>query len=253
MPRKSVRAALARQLKLFRLRGRGFPSEPPTSQMRLPFLLLLSILAGTAPAAEPLDLTPIKKWIARQDDFHNVQADFTQTRALRALRSPVVTPGHLTFATPNSLRWELGEPAKTIVIRKGDTYLLIQPAKKKAERTSAGNIGQEGGAKGFAMMEFPLATDFAEFQKKFEILAVTTEGDRCHLEVLPRDAQARKFLSALKIDFDTKTGHMIAFEMATRDGSSMRNEFTNVRVNQKIDRRAFEFDLTGYEVTDAKN
>jgi len=182
-----------------------------------------------------------------------VQADFTQTRALRALRSPVVSPGRLTFVTPNSLRWELGDPPKTIVLRKGDSYTLIQPAKKKAERMGAGSVGQEGGAKGFAMMEFPLASDFAEFQKKFEILAVNTDGDRCHLEILPRDAQARKFLSALKIDFNTRTGHMIAFEMVTKDGSSMRNEFTNVRVNQKIDRHTFEFDLTGYDVTDAKN
>ncbi len=221
--------------------------------MRLLLLLLLPALAGATYAAEPLDLAPVKKWIARQDDFHSVQADFTQTRALRALRSPVVTPGHLAFATPNSLRWELGDPARTIVVRKGDTYLLVQPAKKKAERIPANAMGPEGGAKGFAMMEFPLAADFAEFQRKFEVLAVSTEGDRCHLEILPRDAQARKFLSALKIDFDTKTSHMIAFEMVTRDGSSMRNEFTNVRVNQKIDRRTFEFDLTGYDVTDAKN
>jgi len=221
--------------------------------MRLLSLLLVPVLASASWAAEPLDLAPVKKWIARQDDFHSVQADFTQTRSLRALKSPVTTPGRLTFVTPNSLRWELGDPPKTVVVRKGDNYLLVQPAKKKAEHIRASNIGQEGGPKGFAMMEFPLAADFPEFQKKFEILAVNTEGERCHLEILPRDAQAKKFLSALKIDFDTKTGHMIAFEMVTRDGSSMRNEFTNVRVNQKIDRRTFEYDLTGYDVTDAKD
>lgn len=221
--------------------------------MRPLIALLVFGLATTLHAAETMDLTPVKKWIARQDDFHSVQADFTQTRALRALRSPVASPGRLTFVVPNTLRWELGDPPKTIVLRKGNDYTLIQPTKKKAQRIPASNIGQEGGAKGFAMMEFPLASDFAEFQKKFEILSVSTEGDRCHLEILPRDAQARKFLSALKIDFNTKTSHMIAFEMTTRDGSSMRNEFSNVRVNQKIDRTMFEYDLTGYDVTDAKN
>jgi len=221
--------------------------------MRLLLPLLLLALAHTNQAAEPMDLAPVKKWIARQDEFRSVQADFTQTRALRALRSPVASPGRITFAVPSLLRWELGEPAKTIVIRKGKDYLLIQPSKKKAEHIPASNIGQEGGAKGFAMMEFPLATDFPDFNRKFEILAVSTEGTRCHLEILPRDAQARKFLSALKIDFDTRTSHMISFEMVTRDGSSMRNEFSNVRVNEKIDRRVFEFDLTGYDVTDARN
>jgi outer membrane lipoprotein-sorting protein len=220
--------------------------------MRL-LLLSLCLIALSARAAETPDLTPVKKWLARQDEFHSVQADFTQTRALRALRSPVAVPGHIWFSTPNSLRWELGDPARTIVVRKGDTYLLVQPAKKKAQRLSATNIGPEGGAKGFAMMEFPLAKDFADFQKKFDVLAVSTEGTRCHLEILPRDAQARKFLSALKIDFDTTTGHMLSFEMATRDGSSMRNDFSNVRLNQKIDRRMFEYDLTGYEVVDGKD
>lgn len=219
--------------------------------MRWPIFLFL--LVPSVFAAESPDLAPVKKWIARQDEFRNVQADFTQTRSLRALRSPVATPGRITFDAPNSLRWELGEPPKTIVVRSGEKYLLIQPAKKKAQRLSAGNVGQEGGARGFAMMEFPLARDFAEFQRKFEVLAVRVAEGRCHLEILPRDAQARKFLSALKIVFDTKTGYLQSFEMVTRDGSSMRNEFTNVRVNQKIDRRVFDYDLTGYEVKDAKN
>ena len=218
-------------------------------------LLSISFFALVLPirAAAPLDVAPVKKWLARQDEFRNVQADFTQTRSLRALRSPIAVPGHLCFSTPNSLRWELGEPAKTVVLRKGDTYLLIQPAKNKAQRLSAGSVAKEGGARGFAMMEFPLAKDFGEFNRKFEILAVNTEGNHCHLEILPRDAQARKFLSALKIDFDTATGHMLSFEMATKDGSSMRNEFSNVRVNQKIDRHVFDYDLTGYEVVDEKN
>ena len=218
-------------------------------------MLLLATLCATLSTsfAEPLDLGPVKKWIARQEEFRSVQADFTQTRALRALRSPVAIPGRIWFNTPNSLRWELGDPAKTIVLRKGDTYLLVQPAKKKAQRLSAAKIGPEGGAKGFAMMEFPLASDFAEFQRKFEVLGVKTGDTRCDLDLLPRDAQARKFLSALKIAFDTTTGHLISFEMVTRDGSSMRNDFTNVRLNPKIDRRVFEYDLTGFEVTGEKN
>ena len=71
--------------------------------------------------------------------------------------------------------------------------------------------------------------------------------------MLPRDAQARKFLAALKLDFNTANGHLLAFEMVTRDGSSLRNEFSNVQVNPKIDRGVFDFDLTGYEVVDAKD
>jgi len=219
-----------------------------------PFLPLLCLFCALpALAAEPPDLTPIKKWIARQDDLHTVQADFIQTRALRALRDPIATPGRVWFSAPDALRWELGEPAKTVVVRKGGTYFVIQPAKRKAERFAAEGIGKQGGAHEFAMMSFPLAKDFADYNRQFETLAVSSEEGRCHLEILPRDAQARKFLSSIKIVFDTATGHLVAFEMVTKDGSSMRSDFTNVRMNQKIDRHVFDYDFTGYEIVDGKN
>jgi outer membrane lipoprotein-sorting protein len=226
--------------------------------MRLTFLAPLSLIVlaflGAVPgsAAEP-DMAPIKRWLAKQDDLRSIQADFTQTRALRALRDPIATPGRIWFSAPDSLRWELGEPAKTVVVRKGDTYFLIQPAKKKAERYKAESIAKDGGAMGFAMMNFPIAKDFADFNRQFETLAVNVSGDHCHLEVLPRDAQAKRFLAAIKMDFDTVSGHLLSFEMATREGSSMRSDFTNVRMNQKIDRHVFDYDFTGYEVVDGKN
>jgi len=220
-------------------------------RLLLPFLCLLCALPAFA--AETPDLTPVKKWIARQDEVHTVQADFTQTRSLRSLRSPIATPGHLWFGGADSLRWELGEPAKTLVIRKGDTYFLIQPAKKKVERYKADSISKRGGAMGFAMMNFPLAKDFADFNRQFETLAVNVTDNRCHLEILPRDAQLKKMLEAIKIDFDTTSGHLLSFEIATKEGSSLRSDFTNVKMNQKIDRKTFDFDFTGYEVVDGKN
>lgn len=217
----------------------------------LPALLIL-FCAVAAGAVEPADLAPVKRWIARQDDFHSVQAEFTQTRALRALRSPVAVHGRLWFVSPDLLRWELGDPPKTIVIEKGGAYYVIQPAKKKVERTAAGQLGKKGGMQPFAMMKFPLAKDFSDFNRQFEVLAVSTVENRCHLEIVSRDAQARKFLEAIRIDFDTVTAQLLVFEVATRDGSSMRNEFTNVKMNPKIDRRVFDFDFTGYEMTDAR-
>ena len=218
--------------------------------MRAVFLTLF-LATSAALAQAPVDLAPLKKWLARQDDFHSVSADFMQTRALRVLRDPVATPGRLWFSAPDSLRWELGTPAKTVVLRKGEGFLVILPAKKKAERHVSAGTGQPMG--GVAMMRFPLAKDFADFQRQFEVLAVSSAEGRCHIEMAPRDPQARKFLAALKFDFDPANGHLLAFEMALRDGSSMRNEFSNVRVNQKIDRAVFDYDLTGFEVQDAKD
>jgi outer membrane lipoprotein-sorting protein len=236
----------------FRLLNPRAPRELP--RLMRAFLLAFTLF-GTAAlhAAESLDFTPVKKWIARQEDFRAVTADFVQTRSLRALRNPLKSEGRLWFKAPSSFRWELGQPAKTIVLRKGDFIYIIQPEKKRAERSPAGAANQQSGAAALAMMEFPFARDFADFQKRFETLSIETEGARCRLAVLPRDARARKMLNALKLDFSTATGHLLAFEIATRDGSSLRNEFSNVEVNPKIDPSVFDFDLSGYEIVDAKH
>lgn len=218
-------------------------------------LLFLPLLIATATlSAAELDFTPVKRWIAKQEDFRAVSADFTQTRALRALKSPLTSEGRLWFKAPSSFRWEIGTPAKTVVLRRGDALFIIQPAKKRAERSDASaRPDKPSPMQAMGMMSFPFARDFADFQRQFETLSIATEGTRCHLEVLPREAQARKFLSALKLDFNTTNGHLEAFEMATRDGSSLRNEFSNVQVNPKLAPGVFDYDFTGYEVVDAKN
>lgn len=211
--------------------------------------LLASLALATSALAQAPDLAPLRRWFARQDEVRTIAADFKQTRALRVLRDPVATPGRLWFSAPASLRWELGSPAKTIVVRKGGGLLLIEPAKKRAERLPADAADKKLGG----MMRFPLANDFADFQRQFQVLALSTSGQRCHVELSPRDPQARRFLAAMKLDFNTASAHLLAFEMSLRDGSSMRNEFSNVRVNQKIDRAVFDYDLTGFEVKDARD
>jgi outer membrane lipoprotein-sorting protein len=252
--KRLFRMAAVPPTKIIRLPCCAAANEVPRSMTRA--TLLLSFLLSTVGlhAAESLDFTPVKRWITRQDDFHAVTASFTQTRSLRALKSPLTSEGRLWFKAPSSFRWELGVPAKTIVLRKGDSIFLIQPGKKRVEKSSAtAKPDKPSPMQAFGMMSFPFARDFGDFQRQFETLSISTEGTRCHLEVLPRDAQARKFLSALKLDFNTANGHLLGFEMVTREGSALRNEFANVQVNPKIPADVFEFDFTGYEVVDAKN
>jgi outer membrane lipoprotein carrier protein len=227
----------------------------PLSFFAMRFLVLsLCLFAVAAAFAEDkLDLAPLKKWIARQDEVRTIQADFTQTRKFRALRDPLTGKGRLAFnASTSAMRWELGDPPKMVVIRKGDAFWIIQANKKTVERLSAADINKAGSSRGIAVPSFPIAKDFASFNRQFEVLAIQTAEGRCHVEILPREAQARKFLAAIKLDFEIGSGHLLSFEIVTRDGGSMRNEFFNVRMNQKIDPRTFDFDLTGYEVVDAK-
>ncbi len=210
------------------------------------------LAANSALAGDPPDLAPLKHWLARQGEIRSVQADFVQTRSFHALRDPLASPGHLWFSAPHSFRWELGNPVKTVVLRRGDAAFLIQPVKKHAERLDTADLGKPGGSNPLPMMDFPMAKSFEDFNRQFEVLALSLTGTRCHVELQPRDPQAAKFLAALHLDFDTETGSLLSFEARTRDGSSLRNEFNNVRFNAKIDPHVFDFDPAGYEVVDAK-
>ena len=214
-------------------------------------MLLLLAVVRPLPAAGQPDLAPLKRWVTRQSEVRTVQADFTQTRTFHALRDPLAAPGHLWYGAALGFRWEIGDPPRTIVLRKGETGFMIQPLKKRAERLDGGNLDR-GGGHPLPMMNFPLAKNYDDFNRQFEVLSVTTTGNRCHAELLPRDPQARKYLEAFRLDFDAEDGRLLDFEIALRDGSSLRNEFSNVRLNGKLDPHVFNFDLDGYEVTDAK-
>ena len=224
---------------------------------------LLSLLLCVAPAlraadapaapAPPPNLAPLKKWLAGQAAIRTVQADFVQTRAYRTFNDPIAVPGHLWFAAPHSFRWELGDPPKTVVLRKGDAYYLIQPTKQRAERSSVADLGKKAGGPGATpMMDFPLAKNFDDFNRRFEVLSLETADGRCHVEMTAKDPQMAKFLNVFKLDFDTGDGHLLSFEFVLKNGSSMRNEFSNVRLNGKLEPARFDYDFTGYDVTDSK-
>ncbi|MEI6715226.1 MAG: outer membrane lipoprotein carrier protein LolA [Verrucomicrobiota bacterium] len=214
--------------------------------MRLAALLPLILLSQTAFSQAPIDLAPVKRWISQQKELRSIEAEFVQTRSLRALRSPLSTPGKVWLNSTGEIRWELGNPPKTIFLRKKDTTLLIHPQKQRYTPITPGTDSPLN-PQSFPMMELPIAHTLSDFTKRFEITQVQVEGDECHLEFLPKDPEARKLVQTIRIAFDTNNGHPKSFEAVTKDGSSLRNEFSNVRANQKLERSLFEFDLNGYQ------
>lgn len=219
-------------------------------------ILLISLFLPLAmlplPAAPAWDLAPVKKWIASQAGMKSLSADLVQTRKFRTLKDPLERPGHVWFQTPDAFRWELGSPPTRIVLRYKDEMAMIEPEKKRAERMDPQAMGQRAGQPKMGLMEFPLATDFAAFERQFEILDLQTQGTQCSLTILPRDPESRKVMRDIRLEFDTSNNHLLAFEITFRDGSSLRNEFSRIEINAQIDPRTFGYDLTGYDVRDAK-
>jgi len=221
------------------------------------FILLLSfILLGMSARAEEIpaaSLAPIKKWISQQSNVRTLSADFVQTRRLRMLRDPVIRSGRFWFQAPGSFRWELGVPPETIAVRGKDAVFLISAKARKFTRQDPSAPAAKGGLPDLPMMEFPMARDYTDFARRFEVRSLKVEDSHCTANILPRDARAQKFLEKVEVVFNTETGTLFAFEICLRDGSALRNEFSNVQVNREIDPATFAFDLTGYTATRGKN
>ena len=223
-------------------------------------LSLLLICGGCILSASPTqstivsteELSPLKVMLAAQKNVKSLSADFTQTRALRTLRSPLLIKGKLWFQAPNEFRWELGEPPKTILIGSHRGITIIHPLKKQAEKKPPSPAGSFSDSGSLGMMRIPGEGNLEGFQKQMQVLCIKSSGSRCHVEMLPRDPAAARGLASINFDFDRVTGHWLSFELVTREGSSLLNEFSNVQVNPKLPRGLFEYDLGGFKVSDEK-
>ena len=211
-------------------------------------VLFLGVQRPEAFCDSTVDLSPLKVCFKAQSDLKSISADFTQTRALKTLKSPIAVKGHFWFAAPDQFRWQLGDPPKTIIIGAKDASIVIHPSLKHAEKSTLSTSGSFPSQKVFEMMGLSGKRTLEEFQKHMHVLALKRSGSRCHLEMLPKDPSATRGLSSINIDFDSETGQWLDFEIVTREGSSIRTELNNVRTNSVIAREVFDYDLSGFIV-----
>jgi outer membrane lipoprotein-sorting protein len=182
------------------------------------------------------------KWFEVQTNLHSWSADFTQTRSLKVLSQPLVSTGEV-WVTPGEFRWELGQPVQTIVLRQPDQLLIIYPRFKRAEKYPLDGVPSGPIKDALALLDATLPRDRATMEKNFRLLSATETNSILQMTLEPRSDSARKFISEIVIGFHTNDFSIVATEMKFADGSSLRNDFTNVVLNQPIDPTQFEAKL----------
>jgi len=86
-----------------------------------------------------------------------------------------------------------------------------------------------------ALLEAGFPRDEKELQSRFKIQAINVNDDVCELTLQPRSSSARAMMSLIKIAFGTNDYSLRATELQFADGSTMRNDFNNPKVNEKQD------------------
>jgi outer membrane lipoprotein-sorting protein len=205
------------------------------------FLWILPCLAATGLHAADYE-AQFNQWFAAQTNMQNWTAEFTQTRSLVALTQPLKSTGKV-WVKPGSFRWELGNPPQTIVVRNPDELLILYPRFKRAELYPLNKIPAGPIKDAMALLDVSLPRDRASMEEHFQLLSATETNATLQMTLQPKSVSARQFVGNMVIGFHTNDFVIADSEMRFSDGSTLRNDFTNVVYNQPMDPKLFETNL----------
>jgi outer membrane lipoprotein-sorting protein len=180
-----------------------------------------------------------EQWFAVQTNLQSWSGDFTQTRSLKVLAQPLVSTGKV-WVTSDRFRWELGQPPQTIALRQPTQLLIIYPRLKRAEKYPLTAVPSGPLKDALALLDASLPRDRATMEERFRLLSATETNSILQINLQPKSASARKFISEIVIGFRTNDFSIAVTEMKFADGSSLRNDFTNVRLNPPLSPERFE-------------
>lgn len=203
-------------------------------------ILIIALLTLVSVTVRADDLSPqVVAWLNAQANIHTWTADFTQTRRLKSLTQPLTAHGKVWFAEPNKFRWELGNPPLTIAVRAPEELEILYPKLHRVEKFSLS--GQQTGQwrEALSLLEAGFPRNRAAMEAQYNVVSQQTAGDIVRLILQPKSVAARKMMPKIEVDFDTKEHLLRGTELEFADGSTMRNDFSNIVTNPQIDPQTF--------------
>lgn len=210
------------------------------------------IASSSAAFAENVDLAPVKKWIAAQQEVKSISATFNQERELRSLKRPLKNSGKFSYEAPASFRWEIGdpgEPPKSVAVQKaGEGIVIAEPHKKKAKTYTIQDVQEEGKARGFSFLDAGFPRSFEAFDENFQVTEVEYGHGTITFRAEPRARKAKLVLRYVKFTIDSGNNELRQLYLRFRDSSNITTTFQNTERNASLPSGTFDFDLSGYEV-----
>lgn len=193
--------------------------------------LLLTSDSRGADSESPSD---IHRWLARQTNIVTWSAEVTQTRLLKSVAEPLVTQGKVWFRAPNLFRWELGSPPRTIAIREPDQLTLLYPRLRRAERYPLNDRARGAWSSSLTLLEAGFPRNAEDLENQFTLLSSTREGSRRVVELRPKAADTRRWVTRIRVTLDEENLDLLGTELSFADGSELRNTFTKAVVNPEF-------------------
>jgi outer membrane lipoprotein-sorting protein len=215
-------------------------------------LWIVPCLAAVAARADNYDMQ-FNEWFAAQANMQTWSADFTQTRSLMALSEPLKSAGKV-WVEPGRFRWELGHPPQTVVIRNPDELLILYPRFKRAEIYALDKIPPGPLKDAMALLDVSIPRNRAALEDHFQLLSAAVTNSVLQMTLQPKSPSARQFISSTVMGFHTNDYVIANSQMNFSDGSTLRNDFSDVVFNQPMDPKLFATNLPpDYTVVEPMN
>lgn len=189
-------------------------------------------------------------WLDQQKEVRTWSADVVQIRKLKSLARPLKSRGQVWFLQPNRFRWQLGDPPRTIAIRKEDELLIIYPRLKQVERFAAVDAVDPAWKQALALLEVGFPSDADAFFARYELVSTKRFKKSWRFELRPAADEVRRLLDRVTVEVSKRDFALLATELLFPDGSTMKNVFIHRQLNPTLDETLFDFEIgEGYTVT----
>ncbi len=182
-------------------------------------------------------------WFAAQTHLHTWTAEVVQTRTLTVLTQPLVASGRVWVALPDRFRWELGQPAQTIALRRPAELFVIYPRLKRAEKYALD--GKQAGPwrDALALLDASFPSSRAALEARFQLLAVRPTNTVFLVTLQPLSPLARRMMKQIEVGLRTNDFSLASTELTFSDGSTLRNDFTRAVANGPLPGDIFDANL----------
>ncbi len=220
-----------------------------TKGIHLAVFLLILLSSAEADPGTDSSREFLNAWLDQQGKIKTWSADVVQIRNLRSLVRPLKSRGKVWFLQPNRFRWQLGDPPRTIAVRKDDELLIIYPRLKQVERFAGGEDIDPAWKQVLGLLEVGFPSDADTFFARYEVVTTTRFKKSWKFELRPAAKIARRLLDRVTVEISARDFALLATELVFPDGSTMKNQFIHRRLNPDLDEALFDFEIEeGYTV-----
>lgn len=176
-----------------------------------------------------------------QKDIHSISASVVQEKQLSVLKKKVTIEGTVTMAKPNMLRWDITKPEKSLTVIDGETMTVYHPEVKEAQIY---DVSENFVARN-TMIFFATAMggDLNEMEKKFTVNVFRKDEDII-FKLVPLSQIAGRYLSAVMIYYDERSGLPKGFDITTPKGDRTIIKLSNIKINPELKSDAFRIKLS---------